>query len=85
MGRVFRYVGLGTRVGLGGPASSGWWELGCSLKAGFSPAYRQAGGECTRAVEFVQKWGQHPAALLVLRCPRVQLGSGLWGNPVESW
>ena len=33
---------------------------------GRSLSYLQVGGDCTRAVEFHQRWGQGPAALLVL-------------------
>lgn len=38
MGRMFRCVGLGSRVGLGGTESSGWQGWEHSLEAGLSPA-----------------------------------------------
>lgn len=40
MGRMFKYLGMGGRVGLGRIASSGWEEWGCTLEAGISPAFR---------------------------------------------
>ena len=37
MGSIFRCMGLGSRVCLGGTESSGWWGLGHNLEAVLSP------------------------------------------------
>lgn len=38
MGRIFKHMGLGSRVGLRGTESSRWWGLGHNLEAVPSPA-----------------------------------------------
>lgn len=88
MGRIFSYMGLGSRVGLEGTKLSVWWRS-YSLEAGLSSACRLLG--CTRAVEFHQVWGQGPAPFLVLGwdgerhriCPGILLGSELQGILAE--
>lgn len=60
MEKMFRSVGSGSWVGLAGTESRRWQGWWCNLEAGLSP-----GGDCTRAVEFHQSWGQGWATLLI--------------------
>lgn len=54
--RILRYMGLGSRVDLGGSASSGWRGLGYILEADLILACMLVGRECTQAEESHQRW-----------------------------